>query len=624
MKKLGWKLVVMLCAMQQLQAANTILQLDDVEVNAALNAAVKQEDLTDDVTIVTKAMIEEAHVNTLTEALQRLGGVMSSANGGIGQPTAVYIRGMDSKRTLVLIDGIRVNDVTGLNGAQFEHYSVDSIERIEIIKGAQSGVWGADASAGVINIVTTGAKKGMHAAMNAQYGSFDTKKIAAQLSFKDEKLLLKADTSLLSSAGFSAAEPTQASPEYKKRGKELGWESDAYKNKSINLHAAYQLTDTLQAVASLYALNAYTEYDASAGTDAQNYDDPFGFGTSAYFNTTKNRYYSVGLKHATKKHKTALLYNVSTFNRDQFKGYSGNQQEVRLEHQYNYASKSFVKAGIAYQDVRQDKSGGADLNKSYSTTGLYVTNYNQFEAIKGKKSMVVLSLRYDDYSTFGNKTTGKVGLKQYVSKEYFISTNIGTGYNVPTLYQLYDGFSGNSDVLPETTLSVDATIGSERFWVTGFRNRIENLIDYSFSTYAYYNVPGKSLLQGVEIGYNDQFFDRLALKTTYTYLDARNGNKQRLARRPEQQVDAIVSYFINEKAQVGLNGQYIGARYDKTDEKGAQTGYYTVINLVGNYDVNENFSLYARLDNLTNVYYQQVDGYATAKRSLYAGLTLRY
>ena len=134
--------------------------LETITVTSATKSAQSIKDVTSNVEVITKEEIEERHFTSVPEALNSLSGINVISNGGLGTSASVKLRGFDTKRVLVLIDGIRVNDVTGTSGAPFEHLMINDIERIEVVKGAQSGIWGADASAGVINIITSSAKEG--------------------------------------------------------------------------------------------------------------------------------------------------------------------------------------------------------------------------------------------------------------------------------------------------------------------------------------------------------------------------------------------------------------------------------------------------------------------------------
>ena len=155
-EKMQKKLSISLVASVLLATTNlfSAQNLETIEVISATKSTQSIKDVTSNVEVITKDEIEEKHFTTVTEALNTLPGISITSNGGLGTSSSVFLRGFTSSRILVLIDGIRYNDVTSSSGAPFEHLMIGDIEQIELIKGAQSGVWGADASAGVINIIT--------------------------------------------------------------------------------------------------------------------------------------------------------------------------------------------------------------------------------------------------------------------------------------------------------------------------------------------------------------------------------------------------------------------------------------------------------------------------------------
>jgi len=607
-----------------LQAANQFT-LEDISITAAQDTELKKEDVPDSVTVITKEAIEEARVTTLAEALNRLGSIAATQNGGPGTAAFLYLRGMDSQRTLVLIDGVRYNNPTAIGAAaEFSQIMLYDVEQIEIVKGAQSGVWGADASAGVINIVTSGAKKGLHAKADLEYGSFDTKVVSLQASYATEDYDILMGAMEYDRDGFSAVEPNRASPDYGLRTDDLGLEKDAYNNKSFNARLGWNITKNDRIEASVQTINSLTQYDSST------YDFVTGISTPTDDPVPQqylqNRFYSAAYKHDDSENDITLQYNHSTFKRtieDSFGQYryEGSIDEVKFDDKRSYADASFVRFGAAYQKFAQ-KEVVAGSDESYSNAALFLTNYNKFDLFGSRDTILTESVRYDSYSDFDDALTGKIGIKQYLYGSYYVGANAGTGYNVPTISQLYGLWSPNPDLEPEKVRTADITLGSEMLWVTGFYNTVDNLIEYGFPMYT--NVTGISRLKGVEVGYKDYFADTIGITANYTYLDARNADGQKLARRPKHQVDAAVVYYVDENFDLGVNGQYIGERYDAVDEQGAQTGKYLVTNFVSNVKVNKSITVYGKIDNITDKYYQTVDGYATAGRSLYLGLNAKY
>jgi vitamin B12 transporter len=262
------------------------------------------------------------------------------------------------------------------------------------------------------------------------------------------------------------------------------------------------------------------------------------------------------------------------------------------------------------------------LNEKYSNKGVFLTNNNKFDGFTGGETILTESLRSDMYDTFDDKITGKLGVKHISEKinGLVTSANIGTAYNVPTLYNLYDATYGSSNLNPEHTQSYDVSIGYDDFKITYFNSDVTDMIDYDFITSKYNNIAGTSKLKGYELEYSTNITNALMANANYTLLDAKNSDNKVLARKPQKSIKVGIDYYASEDLHFGLNGEYIGKRFDKDDEKGMQTGEYAVANFVANYDINKNFQTYLKIDNLTDRYYQVVDGYTTAPRSGYIGM----
>jgi len=618
----------LLCAAfvsSSLQAQNQYT-LKNIEVTASQGTELKKKNVTDDVIIITKEQIEESRVSTLNDALSKLANLSITQNGGVGTSSSVYIRGMSSKRILVLVDGIRYNNPTAIGAAaEFSQIMLNNVERIEVIKGAQSGVWGSDASGGVINIITSTAKKGLHASISTEYGSYNTSKTSILASYATDKLRVSANSLLYTTDGFSAAEPYKGSADYGKRYDELGYEKDPYINRSSGFKASYNFSDNDSVEASVNIIKSTVHYDASAYNVAAG-----GFVSSdspVPQTTTFNRFYHLGFNHKDNVNDIKLTYNFSLFNRDIIGtygtyNYDGDVHEVKAEDKINYMTNSFVRFGASYQKFeQQDITPNKD--KDYSASSVFVTNYNKFNLISNTSTILTESLRYDNYTAFDNALTGKVGVKQFLKNGFYISINAGTGYNAPTLGQLYGQFGANPNLKPEKSLTTDITLGNDTVWITGFYNEIKDLIDYIYPA-GYVQTSGKTKFKGVELGYEEYFASDIGVKALYTYLRTEDADGKTLARRPINQLDATATYYYSDNVDFSGHVQYIGTRYNKADNQGAQAGRYAIADLVANFKADKNLSYYAKIDNLTDKYYQTVDGYATPGRSVYVGLVLKY
>lgn len=596
-------------------------RLEDIIVTSATKSAQKLKDVTSNINVITSQDIEERHYTTVTEALNSLPGIDFNTNGGLGQLTNVYLRGFDSKRLLVLIDGIRYNDVTSISGASFGDLMVSDIRQIEVIKGSQSGIWGADATAGVVNIITKQAKKGLNFGALQEFGSFSTTKTESDISYGGDNFYLKASHSIVDTKGFSTVAP---------RGSKLkSLEDDGYNNKSTHLQAGFNINDTNKI--------DFTHIINESKTQADAYDTTtYSFNPNSQYDVeSKTKLSSVNFNHIDSFNEVNIFAKKSTFSRYYPQSafspkFDGETKEYGLTSKVPYGEDNFIIWGGDYKSFEQKNA----INKSYNNRALFFTNSNTFNGLLGGRTIFTQSLRRDNYNEFANKTTGKIGIKHIHSAIDGLTTsaNYGTGYNVPTLYHLFDAMSGNKNLTPEDTKGYDVTIGYRDFKITYFNNKIGDMIDYK-SKYdaegnwiggAYDNLSGESKLKGVEVSYEREVTDDALFSLSYTNLNAKDSNDKTLARRAKESAKIAIDYYGIENMYLGINSIYIGERFDMADKKGQQTGRYTITNLTANYDVDKHLTIYGKVDNITDKYYQTVNGYSSSPRAFYAGMKLTY
>ncbi|WP_200763742.1 TonB-dependent receptor plug domain-containing protein [Nitrosophilus alvini] len=601
-------------AVQISAVASSVVEIEKVVVSASKTLQA-EEDVTDEVTVITAEEIERKGYRTLKDAVTASAGIEFASSGGYGQPTSIYLQGLPSDRTLVLIDGIRVNDITGLSGAQFELISLDNVERIEIIKGPQSGIWGADATAGVINIITKGAKEGVRADIKVEGGSYGTKNISLLFAKKRGAFDISLGFDRVDIDGFSAAEPGHSSQDYGKRGDELGWEDDGYENSTMNLKLGYDISDSDRIEASVTTIDAtvhFDSYDYISGTSVDAPDGPYTL------NNINDRFYKALYTKKTDRHKVDLVFKYSKFDRSLYGGYTGSVKEYEIKDRFDYEENGFLQASIGYQRFYQGLSGGSDLNKDYHNSYVFLTNYNRFF---GGKTILTQTLRSDNYDAFEDKVTGKVGIKHYILDNFYLAANYGTGYNVPTPYKLYDVWAGNEELKPEKTKGFNISAGYDNLKVTYFETKIKDFIDYDYATWRYSNLEGTSRFKGFEVSFMKDIMENLIAGVTYTRLNATDSNNEDIPRRAKNKYGYDITWYPTHEHTVALYGYYVGERFDKN---GAQTGKYNVTNVKLSHNFAPNFTGFVKIDNLFDRFYQEVDGYGTPGRSFYIGISASY
>ncbi|NWF65975.1 MAG: TonB-dependent receptor [Campylobacterales bacterium] len=580
-----------------LNATEQFNSLDTITVTAALNSKQSIKDLTSNTDVITALELEEKNIKTVSEALNLLAGISWSSNGGFGKATSVYLRGFDSKMVLVLIDGVRVNDPTSLNGASFEHLPISNIEQIEVIKGPQSGIWGSDASAGVINIITKSPKDGFNSSANVEYGSFNTKDYKANISFKDKKFDFSISAHKFITDGITAFAT--------KYSDISSYEDDGYENKSVNLKLGYNINEFNKVSLIHTNIDTFGEYDSYNGDSFDTYKQKESFSKVTFENISD--------------YATSTVYaNYSKFDRSYSDGFvfDGDILEYGLKSEVDYLSNGFFIVGTDYKTFEHKK----ELNKEFDNYGFFATNSNRlFENL-----VITESLRADFYDVFSDKVTGKAGIKYDFFDDIYISSNIGTAYNVPSLYKLYDVNFGNSKLSPENVKGFDLSVGFKNFKITRFDNQIKEMIDYDFTISRFNNIEGTSKLRGYEFDYKNELFSNTLMSVGYTILDAKNNKSEVLGRRPKESFKFGVDYYGISKLHVGTFGEYIGSRYDMVNKQGGQSGKYTLMNAVLDYDVSSNLKLHGTINNIFDKYYQSVNNYASLPRAYYVGLRYQF
>ncbi|MDD3595380.1 TonB-dependent receptor [Sulfuricurvum sp.] len=580
------------------------LEADTLQLNPIVVSASKIEqslnNVTANINIITAQELEEKHITSVIDALRIPGNIAIAQSGGIGQQSSFFQRGFSSENTVIMIDGIRYNDPTTTKGqGQLEHLMVNDIERIEIIHGAQSGVWGANAVAGVINIITKKATDKLRMNGNLEYGSYATTKAGANISQKLGAFSYYLGVNQIRTDGISAITPPHHNPDE--------YESDGYRNQTVNVKLGYDLSaqDTLRAQMTL--IDAKIDYDAYAQPDS-----------TANEIHQINRLGNIGYRHAfNAEDYIDATYALTTFDKKDPLGYTtefkGENREFNLIGTFHYNADGSVVIG-ANTLRSKDTIGIHKLNSQ----GLFATNTNSIGSF-----VVTESIRRDTYDSFKDKTTGKIGAKYFLNDDIVLSSNYGTAYRVPSLYELYAGYYGNPNLQPETTKSLDATVQYKHLSLTYYNNRVTNLIGYNPSTYVNEQVEGTSHLKGYEVRYSHTLSEAVAFDLAYNRLFAKDKDGNTLARRPQETVTGSLSYYPTEKLSLNANANYIGTRYDNT-AKTVQTGRYTLFGAVVNYAVNDSLALYLRGENLGDKRYQEVSGYGTPGRSVYVGLTTKF
>jgi len=575
------------------------------------------------VTVIDGDTIRSSGASTLSEVIEAVPGVSLTRSGGPAGATSVRIRGAEPGHTLVLIDGMPANDPSRASGGfNFELMALDGVERIEVLRGPQSALYGSEAIGGVINIVTKKGSGPMRMSLTGEAGSYGTRRFLAGVSGGMGALTLSAGLGRVVSNGYSSLA--------------AGTEKDGYERLSGYANIGLQAGDNVRFELALKAQRLISEYDTvtfCCGLVEKGYEVRGHLLSArgnmlikAYEGLFKNRF-SV---YAQQNKRTYDEAGVTSHYRGRRIG-TEYQGDLSLE-QYG---KLIFGAG-AWQDYIE--------TTGFSALSRTLDGYNAFALYRftlWDKLHISMGGRYDEFSQSGGFLTYRVtAALDLFDGNTKLRGSVGTGARAPTGFQLFDPTYGNPLLSAEESFGVDIGIdhkildGRGRLSVTAFYNEFTNLIDYFDPDGfigpipgSYYNIASAKTY-GVEVGGGFQVIPGLLdAGASYTYLWSKDlSTGKQLARRPNHTGSVSLTYTGIEKLKLRGKLTYIGDRFNSTDfVTGLPTepmkGFVRV-DLFADYKVNDNVTVFGRIENLFDERYQEVAGYNTAGFSAYLGARL--
>ncbi len=590
------------------------------KVYSASKSLVSKTNVTDNVSIITSQEMKLQGMTTVAQALNSLPGVNVTRSGGLGATTSLFVQGFSNKYTLILLDGIRYSDPTNTSGADISNLLLDDVERIEVIKGAQSGVWGADAAAGVVNIITKKAQPGTHASVGAEAGSYKYRSYSTSLSHRTHSFDIMLSALRTTQDGFTSQAP---------KGEDLDqYEDDPYQNTTLNLKTGYWINADNRIEFGYHDINSLSYYDSN-GPDSDGGNDYRGkTGYLRYKLYVGKHTIETTLSQSYFRNKQKDL-TFSTYY-DQIEDSVGKIPSLEIKDTFRYGDDSTLVAGGIYEkkEIEYSVVAGSKEERDENNKAFYLNNVNRFENL-----VLSQALRYDDFSEFDSKLTGKAGAKYLFDENFNVYANYGTGYKAPNTMDMINIWGdSNFDLKPEEIESFNAGVEYHGLNINLFDNKIKDMIEWQNAAWPAQgknvNTQGTSKLKGVEVSYQQMFFEKLLLGTNYTYVDAKDAQGKRLIRRPRYQVGLNAAYEVTKKLIFSADGTFIGSREDSDFSSfpatSVETGKYLLANANIGYKIDKTWNTYLKLHNILDKEYQSVYGYATPRRSVYVGLKANF
>ncbi len=587
-----------------------------------------------DVTVIGPDQLTEARGDSIAEIIGRAPGVQFISYGGPQTATGLFIRGANSNQTLVLIDGMRINGSTA-GSISFPAIDPAMIERIEILRGAASSLYGSDAIGGVVNIIT---KKGaqdrpLSAWANVGYGSYETAKSSLGLSGASDGWDYSFSTSAATSKGFDALRRRKAN-----NSVIAGYypDKDGYRSHAVSGTLGYRWAEGHRI--GLTAYNGYTNGD---------YDNEF----TPYPNTyaiDRQQAYSLGsTDRITDWWESDLRFGFTKDSNDNRSDTSSVFSSLKRHYSWINTFKLNTDHRISVLLEHQEE-------RVQSTTTRYAQDARNTNAAaliyKGRidRLHTQASVRNDNISGYGNQTTGSLGLDFDLTDAWQIGVAGNTGFHAPTFNDLYypfelytwggfptGSYTGNPDLKPEKSRNIEAHVQYQTadtlFRATIYQNKIRNLIatDTAETAPWFYATTIRNINQATIRGLTlsgEHTLGDTTIRASADFLDPRNdtpasGEGTQLVRRARQVFHASIEHRI-QALKLGAEYQYTGNRYEDAANK-TRLGGYSLVNLTAAYDFSKSLGVQVRWNNVLDKDYVLVDGYNTPGSNVFVNLSWR-
>ena len=563
----------------------------DTIIVTATRTEIPLDHATVPVSVITREDIELSLANDLAELLRFEAGMDIGRNGGPGQATSVFLRGTESNHTLVLIDGVRMNPGT-IGGAAIQHISPEIIERVEIVKGARSALFGTDAIGGVINIITrrpdeTSFEGGVGA------GSFDSRTAYMSAGVRRDRNRFALTLDWLDTDGYPPRIESDVD-----RG---------YDNLSLNLSAAREIHQGELSIRHWQADGTVEYLDFFLNPVDQDYSNST---TALGFDK------QVGNRGSSKLIVSYMRDRITQNQSDDFV----ESDRVSLDWQYTHAfSRHTVTGGVfAMDENAQTLSFGSGFDEDTRVQALFVQDQWTHE-----RHRAFLALRLTDHESFGTETTYNAEYAYELSDAWTLRAGLGRAFRAPDATDRF-GFGGNPDLEPE--LANEFQLGfryrpgdRHRLDFEVYANDIEDLIEFDFATFALVNID-EAEIRGAQLGYEYQG-DRFTLRTEV--LRQRADNKttnSRLLRRAEESITVSYVQYLGPH-RLGVS---VLASGDREDFGGIRLAGYVLANLTGQLRLSDRWQLNARIENLFDADYQTAANFRMQERSAFVELKYQW
>jgi len=598
---------------------------------SATRVATPADQVASSVTLITSDDIDAKQERTLPEVLQDVPGLNLVQTGAPGGTTSIFMRGTNANHTKVLIDGIDVSDPSSVDGSfDFSQVLASNIERVEVLRGPQSGLYGSDAIGGVINIITKTGKGPAQFTASVEGGSFATFNQTAGVSGGTDKYNYNLNVEHFHT-GADPVTPTDLVPPGRPRN------DDYSDNQTVSTKLGANLTDNFDV--GFVGRYSFTQLDSTSddatGPEAlrseNNNHEYFTRGTAHLVSFDGKLDQTVGLGY-TSYNRVFVDPNATAF--QSFGQYEGDRIKADWQGNIKLAQGQTLTLGLEHQlDQIDDPSQPVSAQMSNNA------GFIQLQSAFGERFFNTISLRDDDNNMFGSKATYRIAPAYLITEtDTKLKASVGTGYKAPTLDELFDnypsfGFFANPNLKPETSIGYDLGFEqnlfkkSVQFGSTYFHNSIKNLIADNASFTSTTNI-GRATTYGFENFVSYKPWNILTLRADYTFTIAEDDiAHQELLRRPKNKASLNATWQATDKLSLTGAVLYTGAAIDGNRDFSIarmKEGSFTTANIAAEYALTDNITPYARVTNLLDRRYEQPIGFDQEGIGAFAGIKVKY
>jgi vitamin B12 transporter len=624
--------------------AHAVAADGDSIIVTATRAPLTLDEIPSSVAVLDKAAIDRAQDIGVTELLLRTPGISISRNGGYGTSTSLRIRGAESDHSVVVIDGVKLNDPSSTGGGfNFTNLLAGDISRIEVLRGPQSILWGSQAIGGVVNVVTASPEKALEGSFDLEAGSRQTVSARAAVGGRTGPLSWRIGGQRFTTDGISSHAKAFG-----------GVERDGYRNTNLSGRAELALAENISAEVRGYYSSGRVEFDGF-NVDSNDYG----------LNKEFVGYAGLNVDLADGRFRNRVAYAYTDTNRDNFnpdraraQSFEADGKNKRWEYQGSFDVTNRITAIFGVENERSDFRSRSPSASLATPLPAFARGKAELTSVYGQLSVEPLDgltlnggVRYDDHDGYGGQTLFAAGGVWRLSTGTVLRASYGEGFKAPSLYQQYSEY-GNLALNPEEAHGWEAGIEQQLFdrklvfGAAWFERTTTNQIIYNSCSstttnpmcfvpgdpttrrFGYYSNVARSEAHGVEAT-AALSLGGLKLDGNYSWIVAEDRSEgtanfgKWLPRRPRNTANASASYAFGFGLELGAAVRWSGKSYDNASNA-QRLDDYTLVDLRAEYALSDAVKLFARAENIFDEQYMTAFRYGSLGRSIYAGIRGRF